>query len=72
MFRIEQMVTIAPRLLGQVHRLIGEVQQNLGFGRVLGEQGDTDAGRDGGVVAIAKTDRLCLSCVYTKNGYLHS
>ena len=43
---VEQLVAVAPALLGGIHCLVGVADQRVGVGFVEGMHGDADAGRD--------------------------
>ncbi|MNG19634.1 hypothetical protein D3C84_1038140 [compost metagenome] len=51
------MKTIAPTLLGQVHRLIGVTQQGFGIFVVVREQRDANAGKHIDVLAMERVRR---------------
>ena len=46
-FRIEQLVAVAPGLLGHAHGLVGMAQQQVGVGLVVGVEADAQAGGHG-------------------------
>ena len=50
--RREELVGVAPGILGSVHGVIRVLQQRLGGVAVVGEEGDPDAGRDEKLVSL--------------------
>jgi hypothetical protein len=51
-FRVEQMVAIAPGLFGGIHRLVGVTQQGVGIRAVLRVERDADTGRNVDAVLV--------------------
>ncbi|OIQ79070.1 hypothetical protein GALL_392120 [mine drainage metagenome] len=52
MLGVEQVVAVATRLLGLIHRLVGVPQQGVGIGVVQRVDGNAAAGADGYALAV--------------------